>query len=415
VNGETREHLRREHVLRWFLLRRLRLNARERGGEPTVNRTPGRWTRYFVVAGATAALAWRAGALGGVDARTRTVFALLGFVFPTVFGMAWLLFPAYVGRTLPDGWWPGVTLLLSVGGAGLFGGGTVLGRPAVASAGVLAWVLGVASFLAVQSAVVVPAVRETGPSRLLGRLVPAARVATAVVPVAVGYLAVGSGVLLLARTGDATRPAAVHLLALGFGALLVYALGVRLLAGFFHVGASARAVATVLAFGAVGPAVLATNLWIPPWFAVGALASAAGMVGYALVVADVFVRAERRRVGLYGVLAGAAAGVVAVAVGTAVAALGASPSLLSVHFGAGVGGFFHLTVVGYLFLFFPPQAGSFTGASERAVLGSILLLAAGVALELAALLLGGSAVAAAQAVVFAGTLAVWYLLVRTLL
>jgi hypothetical protein len=380
-----------------------------------VTRTPGRWTRYFVLAGATAALAWRAGALAGVAVRTRTVFALLGFVFPTVFGMAWLLFPAYVGRTAPDGPWPGVTFVGSVGGAGLYAAGSVVGESGLTDVGALAWVLGVASFLVLQGVAVVPAVRATGVDALLDRLAPAARVATVAIPAALGYLVAGSAVLVLARAGVATRPAAVHLLALGFGALLVYALGVRLLAGFFHVGASARAVGVVLGLGATGPAVLAANLWVAPWFALGALASAAGMVGYALVVADVFVRADRRRVGLYGVLAGAAGGVVAVAVGTAVAALGASPSLLGVHFGAGVGGFFHLTVVGYLYLFFPPQANSFVGASERAALGSILVLAVGTALELAATLSGGWVLTAAHAVVFAGTLAVWYLLVRTLL
>lgn len=197
---------------------------------------------------------------------------------------------------------------------------------------------------------------------------------------------------------------------------MIFALGIRLLTGFFHVVPPRSVSWVVLGAGGTAPHLLAPNLWASPWFEAGGVLLVIAMAGDAWLVGVVASRTDNRRVGLYGIVLGAVAGVV----GTALAALFALDlvgiGLLYVHGTLLLEGFFFLTIVGYAYQFFPVTAGSYVGASERATVGSILALAAGVGLRSV-----GSALAIAPletvgvGLALAGTAGYAYLLGRWLL
>lgn len=109
-----------------------------------------------------------------------------------------------------------------------------------------------------------------------------------------------------------TIPAVLHLHAAGFVALLVFVLGIRLLTGFFHVDPPRSLSWLVLGCGSIAPGLLTVTVGRPPWFLVGAALEVVAVVDYAGIVAMVALRAERRRVGLYGIALGALAGALGV-------------------------------------------------------------------------------------------------------
>ncbi|QHS17368.1 hypothetical protein GWK26_09555 [haloarchaeon 3A1-DGR] len=349
-----------------------------------------RWTRRFVLASAGSFVAFQALALSDVEPTTAVLVGVLGFVCPMVFGMGYLLFPSFVGETLIDRRFADVHFGLTYAGLGLIAGGRLWGRPdgPAALAGVGLWSLGAVVFLAAISATVVIAIRGSPESarRALAGGDRSARVATATLPVAVAFLLLGSGALV---AGPLSR--AVHLLAIGFGALPVYAVGIRLLPGFFRVAVPAPLAAVVLPAGVVAPALLGAARWVAPWFGLGAAAAVIAMVGYLAIVAVVIGRADRRRVGAFGVLLGAVAGVAAV-LAAATVAFGApfgigGGTALAVHRALVLGGFFPLTIVGYAFLFFPVASGRVPGASTRTARATVALLAAGAGCQAIGLLL----------------------------
>ncbi|WP_096390992.1 hypothetical protein [Halopenitus persicus] len=379
-----------------------------------------RWTYRFVLASAGSFVAFQALALSDVDPATAALVGVLGFVCPMVFGMGYLLFPSFVGETLIDRRFAGVHFGLAYAGLGLLAFGRLSGRPdgPAALAGVGLWSLGAVVFLAAISATVVVAVRgspETARRALAGGD-QAARVATATIPVAAAFLLFGTVALVAATVppeaapaamtpitalstavvpdvvGVVTLPRAVHLIAIGFGALPVYAVGIRLLPGFFHTGVPGPLAAVVLPAGVVAPALLGAARWVDPWFGLGAAAAVIAMVGYLAIVAVVIGRADRRRVGAFGVLLGAIAGVAAVLAAATVAFGGlvvVTPgTALAIHRALVLGGFFPLTIAGYAFLFFPVASGRYPGASARTARTTVVLLAAGAGCQAIGLLLG---------------------------
>lgn len=362
-------------------------------------RTVSRWTRYFAAASALSLPV-----LFGLDAvgSSRLTTALAGvfwFLCPMVFGMAYLLLPPYVGRTLPFDRLPGVHFAASVVGGTAVVASSAFDLPGgVTVAGVVVWSAGVAVFLGSLLWTVASGVRERSP--VLFRTdhpQRSTRAATAAIPVALGYLLAGT-VGLLAWVGlvpspvPATLPRVVHAYAAGFAALLVFALGARLLTGFFHVTPPRRATLLVLATGSVGPALLATNLWTGVAFRVGAFLEATAMVGYAGLVGYVGVRSSWDRVGLYGIALGAAAGAVGVVAALSVALGRGSADLLAVHVTTVLLGFFPLTVAGYAYQFFPVTTGTVPGGTERTALATLVLVALGVALRALGVVLGVGAV-----------------------
>jgi hypothetical protein len=331
------------------------------------------WTRRFLLAGAAGLLAAGLGALAGVGPRTVAVVVVFGFACPTAFGMAYLIVPAVVGDTFGHPRLAGLHFALSVPGAALLlaDRAASLATP-VAAAGRALWVAGVAVFVGGLLLTVVPAlVANPG---VVGRTVRSTRAAVAALPVAVGYLVVGA-----ASLGSAAFPRVVHYHAAGFLALLIFAFGARLLVGFYHVAAPRVLSWLVLATGAVGPALLATYLWVDPLFRVGAALEATAVVGYAGMVGSVALRTDRSGPGLRAVVLGALAGALAVVVGL-LRAFDLPGGRVAVHATLVGGGFLPLTVVGYATQFFPLTTGEADWVSERSLAAAVLALAAGVTL-----------------------------------
>lgn len=354
----------------------------------------GRWTRRFTVASAFSLVVAQTATLLGFDRLDIAVIVVFGFFCPMIFGMAYLLVPSFVGKTLVDQRLAAIHFGLAFGGAmaiivhELFDLGAELFR-----IGVLAWSVGVAVFVGALAWTVVPAVRERPAvvMRTAEKPQRSTRVATFLIPVPIGYLVVGS-LALLGRSGfipaflPSTFPGIIHFYAAGLGALLIFTLGARLLVGFFHVVPPRRLTWVVLVTGAIGPGLLATHLWGGPWFRIGAAFEATAMVGYGLLVGTVAVRSNWRRTSLWGISFGAVSGVAAVTISSLVAFGLLEASLIDVHATFILGGFFPLTIVGYAYHFFAVTSGSFVGATDRGALTTIGLLAVGVALRATGLL-----------------------------
>jgi len=138
--------------------------------------------------------------------------------------------------------------------------------------GVTLWAIGtlvfVGSLLATVGPTAVGTVAET--LRGSGRSQRSTRLATTMIPVAVGYLLIGTIALLTIvaplQIGAITVAQVVHYYLIGFATLLIYALGTRLLTAFFHVSLPRPVVWAMLITGAIAPAFLGTFLWIDPWF-----------------------------------------------------------------------------------------------------------------------------------------------------
>lgn len=342
-----------------------------------------RWTRYFTVASAISLVVSQGVAvLGGTRSLVVTI-AIFGFVCPMIFGMAYLLLPSYVGRTLTDQRLPAVHFLLAYLGVGALVAGRALDMIALTRGGVALWSLGVAVFVGALAWTVVPAVLNRPEVVLRSEEAPqrSTRLATAMIAVAIGYLIVGTGALLGWANFEPIPafafPAVVHYYAAGLGALLILALGARLMPGFFHVTPPRTGTWIALVPGAVAPGLLGTFLWGGIAFRVGAVLQAISMVGYAGIVMYVFRRSDWERVGLVGIVLGAVAGVSAVGINLPAAFGYVATGQVRAHAATVVTGFFGLTIVGYAVQFFAVASGRFHGASNRGVGVVIAILAGG--------------------------------------
>ncbi|WP_226042943.1 hypothetical protein [Natrinema sp. DC36] len=390
-----------------------------------MNRAGGisRWTHAFAVASALGMVGLQTTYLLDWSIRAIGLFGLLGAVLPMTFGMAYLLLPAYVGTTLATPRLPGVHLVVSYAGAAVLVAGqlTTLPRPLV-TVGATLWSLGVACFLAALGATIVPVLRADPSVVIRGRDHPqrSTRVATAVVPLAILYLAVGTIVLLTRMTSvqvvpGTTIPGIVHFYAVGFAALLIISLGARLLVGFFHVVPPRPLTWGALGGGVVAPDLIAGSLWTRPLFQMGAGVLAFGMLCYLGMIAIVAVRTDRRRIGLVGVLAGAFAGAGGVLVAATVVIDGGAAWLIEAYVPLVLDGFLLLTIIGYAYEFFPIGTGQFTGASERVGLATIGILGFGVVLRAVGPLLGAPVVGDVGATLgILGTSVFAYVLTRRL-
>ena len=390
-----------------------------------MNRAGGvsRWTHAFAVASALGMVGLQTTYLLDWPIRAIGLFGLLGAVLPMTFGMAYLLLPAYVGTTLATPRLPGVHLVISYAGAAVLVAGqlTTLPRPLV-TAGASLWSLGVACFLAALGATIVPVLRADPSVVIRSRDRPqrSTRAATATVPFAILYLAIGT-IALLARASSipvipaTSIPGVVHFYAVGFAALLIISLGARLLVGFFHVVPPRPLTWGALGGGVVAPALIAGSFWRGPLFQVGAVVLSFSVICYLGMVAIVAVRTDRRRVGLLGVLAGAFAGAGGVFVAATVAISGEDAWLLEAHVPLVLDGFLLLTIIGYAYEFFPIGTGQFTGASDRIGLATLVTLGFGVVLRAVEPLLGAPVVGDVGATLgIVGTSIYAYVLTRRL-
>ncbi|MFB6303742.1 MAG: hypothetical protein ABEH47_01140 [Haloferacaceae archaeon] len=350
-----------------------------------------RWARRHVAVGALALLAWQAAVLLGVGRRTAVVLGLYGFVLHTVLGKAYALVPTYFARKLAVPAAPAVDLPLTAVGVGCLALGTALDRPGLAAAGAVLWAAGVGVFLAALAGTLRGnlAGGETGTGEAEADRRPVDRAANAVVPAALGYLAVGAYATAALLTPlpsplGGYAPRVSHLLAAGTAGLLVLGLGFRLLPRFAAARPPRALVYAVLPAGAAGPALLAAGVGRPgPWLAVGGAVEAVAVVGFALAVRTLFARSDRDRVGFHGVRAAAACGVAAVALGLATALGATVPGLADAHRRLNLLGFLGLTIVGMAYQFYPPAVGRPSWASDRTALASVALLATGLVAQAA--------------------------------
>lgn len=329
------------------------------------------------------------GQLVGATVYTRALIGLFGAVLPMIFGMAYLLLPSYAGRTLAIPSVPGFHFVFAYVGVAVLVADTAVGVVdwlLVGGGGL--WCLGVVLFVGSLAYTILPAVAAdpTIISRADGRPQRSTRLATALIPVALGYLLVGTFALastttVLPAVVGHGLPTVVHYHGAGVAALLIFALGVRLLTGFFHVAPPRYVSWCVLVSGGLGPALLAPNLWVDPWFEIGASLLVVAMVGYGLLVGFVAVRTTRYRIGLVGIGLGAVCGIGGVLTAPLVLVDGLDVSSIHLHTTLVLDGFLLLTIVGYAYQFFPVTTGRFRGASRRTALATMLMLAAGVGID----------------------------------
>lgn len=358
-----------------------------------------RWSRRFVFVAILLLVCWQAGVLLGITRRTAVVLGLLGFVFHTIFGKAYSLVPSYFDRDLATTRLMPVHLVFSLGGTLLLAVDAELSGSRAGEIGAILWAVAIFLFLGT----ILWTIRdnlagsETGTGNVNEARRGVDRISNLFIPVALAYLAVGSYELLalassLPGVTDGYEPRAFHLLAAGTGALLVFAIGFRLLPRFMAATPPTPLVWVVLPTGAVAPLLLAFAIPSGSLLVVGAVLQAIAIVGFALAIGVLFYRTDRERVGFYGVLAGAGAGVVAVALGLVFALDGVSGDLVLVHARLNLLGFLGLTIVGVSYQFYPPAVGTFRGAGDRTALVAILLLAVGLVVELGGALLESSPV-----------------------
>lgn len=356
--------------------------------------TVSRWARRYVLASVVFLVIWQTGALTGIPRRTEVLLGVYGFVLHTVFGKAYSLVPTYFDRELAFPRAPAVQYLLVLAGVvGLAGASLRIGPRWLGSVGALLWSLGVGVFLGALLWTIRsnPTGRDTATGRVNEERRPIDRLANGFVPIAFLYLIVGTYETLAVYAGlpsllDGYFPRVAHLLAAGTAGVLIFAIGFRLLPRFFVATPPRSLVALVLLTGAVGPFALATHLGGGPWFRFGAVVQTLAVTGFAVGCALLFVRSDRRRVGFYGVLAGAISGVVAVALGLSFAFGQQSAPLVLAHLRANVLGFLGPTIVGIAYQFYPPAVGTLPGASDRTALVSIVALFGGLLVQIAGLI-----------------------------
>jgi len=350
------------------------------------------WARRFVFVGAVFLPLWQLVALAGVGRRPGVILGLLGFVFHTVFGKAYSLVPTYFDRELLTARLMPVHLICSVGGTLLL---AAAAEPDVAisgaeAAGAALWLAAVLLFVGTIGTTVRDNLTgaETGTGDHNADRRQLDRVANLGVPAALLFLGVGSYELLAVAAGlptvfDGYPPRAFHLLAVGTGALMVFSIGFRLLPRFMATSPPERLALVVIPAGVIGPPLLASGLPSGDALQVGASSQAVAIVGYAAVVGVLFRRTDRDRVGIYGVLAGAVAGVFGVALGLQFAFAEVGADLVRTHRRLNVLGFLGLTIVGVSYQFYPPGVVSGRVDGETVAWGAILSLSAALVLELA--------------------------------
>lgn len=337
-----------------------------------------------------------------------------------IFGMAYLLVPSFVGRTLVHQRVPAIHFGLAYAGTGaIVVEWWLVSDDAVLMIGVALWSLGVIIFMGELLWTTLPTIfarLELFESE--DDLQQSARLWMLMIPVAIGYLLVGTLALLgradvIPTVFLSAFPSIIHYYGAGFGGLLIFSLGTRLIPGFFNTSLPKWGTSLVLISGGLGPTLLGTHFWMGNWFEIGALLEAMAMTGYAILVALVYWQSDRPRIGFYGILLGAIAGAGAVGLGVAWIAVGGSPGMLTAHATLIVTGFFGLTIIGYVYQFFPVTSGQFMGASQRTAVISIGAIGIGVFLQAIGQFSAETQLARTGALfAFSGAIIFWYLVVR---
>ncbi|MBZ6496302.1 hypothetical protein [Natrinema longum] len=361
-------------------------------GPGNATATVTRWSRAFVAVGVGFFLAWQVAVATGLPRAATVPLGVFGFVLHVVFGKAYTLVPSYFARELAVPHAPAVHLPFALAGtAGAFAAGVGLGPPILGAASATSWLVGCLVFVAVLGWTVRdnPTGRETGTGATETRRKRVDRLANAALPVVFAYLLVGASLSVVGELGleppvlPASGPAVTHVFAAGTAALLVFAIGFRLLPRLLVASVNPLLVSLVVGAGIVGPALLAVDFRGGSLFRVGAGLQATALVGFGVAVVGFRRQTDRRRVGGWAILAGAASGVLVAALGLAFAFLPASSvpaTAFDAHYRLAVGGFLGLTIVGVTYHFYPPAVASVPGIGDRTARASVVALVAGLGL-----------------------------------
>lgn len=171
----------------------------------------------------------------------------------------------------------------------------------------------------------------------------------------------------------------------------------------------------MLTAGALGPVIIAVSLPTGELFVVGAALQATAVTGYAVSISLLFVRSNRRRVGLYGVLAGAGAGVLAAVIGLLFAVDGVTAARTSAHARLNLLGLLGLTIVGISYQFYPPGVSSWSPVDDQTAVLALGLLGVGLLTEVSGTLGGLNVVTTLGQVVAAGGAVVHLLIVASVI
>ena len=339
-----------------------------------------RWSRRYALVSVFALVCWQLGILLGVPRETEVALGIFGFVLHMIFAKAYALIPSYFDRELAFRQAPRIQFPLVVTGTLGFASVSLGFGPAWLAMGSAAlWCLGVGVFVGTLLWTISGGLVEgtTGTGEHNAERKPLDRLANVFVPVALLYLLIGSYEMAALHSSlpslfNGLSAQASHLLAAGTGALLVFSLGFRLLPRFLGVQPSVRVASLVLPAAAVGPVLIVAGFGNRRLLMIGAVVEAAPMFLFAVVLVRMVARSERRRIGLYGVVGGAASGVAGVLLVVTFAFRGATIPLTALHLRLNVLGFLGLTIVGLTYQFYPPSVGTFAGSSDRTALLSIL-------------------------------------------
>lgn len=371
-----------------------------------------RWAGRTVLAGlcwlALAAIAVPIGA----PSATVIALALPGAACTVFLGKAFALIPSYFARTLSPAWAPQSTALLVVPGVFGLAAEPFAGVPSLVGVfGATLWLGGVA----VWAGSLVWTIRgnltgrETGTGEANAEREPLDRLSNATAPLAMAYLLIGAVVLLAVRL-DVGWPAGgrvsmAHLLGAGGAALAIFAVGFRLYPRFLVAEPPNWLARIVLPAGALGPALLAVGVGGRTWaLHAGAALETTAIVGFAVAYVVTFSRSDKRRIGLYGPLAGSILAVGAAALAVSFVVGWTSGVIVPVHRRLMLLGFLGTTIAGTAFQFYPPNVGSLSLSSDRtaavalaALSGGLAIHAVGVATTIALVDVGGAWLAAGGA------------------
>lgn len=382
-----------------------------------------RWARRFLLGSATFLVASQVAILLGAPRGVEVVLGLYGFVLTTVFGKAYSLIPSYFDRELA---WPLAPMaqlpLVIAGVASLTLANWSVGPPELDVLGRLLWAGGVAVFLVTM--VLTVRTNLTGAETATGDASadrqPMDRLANVFVPVALGYLVLGTyefggDALGLPTLFDGLSVPISHLLGPGFALLLLFAVGFRLLPRFLVTTPPRPLAAVTLGAGALGPACLALGYPVGPLFRAGAVLETIAVAGFALSCLWLFAATDRDRIGFYGPLAGVCLGLFGVGLGAYFAFESLAIALVRVHVRLNVFGLLGLSIVGVVYQFYPPALAEWPFASDRLAMGTLWTLAGGLALSALAPLSSPVLGAAGQSLALAGSVGYLYLLAGTII
>ncbi len=376
-----------------------------------------RWSRTYVATSAVLLVAWQASSFVDTDWRSRLILGVLGFVLHVVFGKAYTLVPSYFETSLAYEAAPAVQFPLTSLGTLILSA-----NPGSALGGIL-WIAGVGIFVVSLGVSLRGNLtgRETGTAETKQERRTVDRYSNAAIPFALVYLVLGSYLLVASNFSALPCPVSVgcqvgsvlHLLAAGTGGVMVFGVGFRLLPRLLVSHPSRRLVALVLPTGVVAPSFLALDLNGGILFRLGAVLESVAVIGFGAAYFGMVRRSERRRVGLYGVLAGAVFGALGVVIGSGFAFDVFSVSDLRLtHARLNVLGFLGLTIIGVAYQFYPPNVGSFLGANDETALASIALIASGLVVETASSVTSVSLLLPGRLLTLVGTSLYAYVLLR---